>query len=150
MILLLAMIAWAAAIDAAQKGTVAAMHARGAFEVKLTPQTTDPMLGRMTVAKTLHGDLEGTSSGEMLTAMTAVKDSAGYVAIERVTGVLQGRRGSFVLQHHATMSRGAQHLTIEVVPDSGTEQLTGIAGAMTITIDKDGKHFYEFEYTLPE
>jgi hypothetical protein len=125
------------------------LNARGTFEVKITPQSTDPVIGRMTIAKTLHGDLEGTSTGEMLTAMTAVKDSAGYVAEERVTGTLQGRSGTFILQHHATMARGEQHLSIEVVPDSGTGELTGIAGTMSITIDKDGKHFYQFEYTLP-
>jgi len=136
------------ALGAAQKETVATMHAKGSFSVKLTPQTVDPILGRMTVAKELHGDLEGTSSGEMLTAMTTVKDSAGYVAIERVTGTLHGRRGTFILQHHATMDRGAQHLTIEVVPDSGTEQLAGIIGTMSITIDKDGKHFYELDYAI--
>jgi hypothetical protein len=124
------------------------MHARGTFDVKLTPQSTDPVMGRMTIAKQLHGDLEGTSAGEMLTAMTSVKDSAGYVAVEKFTGTLGGRRGSFILQHHATMARGAQHLSIEVVPDSGTDQMVGIAGTMSITIDADGKHFYDFEYTL--
>jgi hypothetical protein len=135
-------------LGAAQKETGATMHAKGSFSVKLTPQTVDPILGRLTVAKELHGDLEGTTTGEMLTAMTTVKDSAGYVAIERVTGMLHGRRGTFILQHHATMDRGAQHLTIEVVPDSGTEQLSGISGSMSITIDKDGKHLYELDYTI--
>jgi hypothetical protein len=126
------------------------MHARGTFDVKLTPQSTDPVMGRMTIAKQLHGDLEGTSAGEMLTAMTSVKDSAGYVAVEKVTGTLGGRRGSFILQHHATMARGAQHLAIEVVPDSGTEQLTGISGTMSISIDAAGKHFYDFDYRLAQ
>ena len=125
------------------------MHARGEFDVKLTPQNADPVLGRMTIAKQLRGDLQGTSAGDMLTAMTGVKDSAGYVAIERVTATLHGRRGTFILQHHATMNRGEQHLTIEIVPDSGTDQLAGIAGTMTIAIDTGGKHFYELEYTLP-
>lgn len=143
-------LAVAASLGAMQKDDAVTMHARGAFEVKLTPQSTDPALGRMTVAKQLHGDLEGTSAGEMLTAMTSVKDSAGYVAVERVSGALHGRRGTFVLQHNATMTRGAQQLTIVVVPDSGTDQLSGIAGTMSITIDKDGKHFYDLEYTMPE
>ena len=132
-----------------QKDAGVMTHARGAFDVKITPVTTDPILGRMSVAKVLHGDLEGTSAGEMLTAGTSVKDSAAYVAVERVTGTLQGRRGTFILQHTGTMTRGAQQLTITVVPDSGTDQLTGIAGSMKIIIDKDGKHFYDFEYTLP-
>ena len=117
--------------------------------MKLTPQSTDPVLGRMTADKQYHGDLDGTAKGEMLTGMTAVKDSAVYVAVERVTATLGGRRGSFILSHIGTMTRGAQNLSITVVPDSGTDQLTGIAGKMSITIDKDGKHFYDFEYTLP-
>lgn len=103
----------------------------------------------MSLDKQFHGDLEGTSKGQMLTAGTAVKDSAGYVAIERVDGTLKGQRGSFVLQHSGTMTRGAPQLVITVVPDSGTGQLVGLAGKMTILI-ADGKHSYEFEYTLPE
>jgi hypothetical protein len=136
-------------VSANQKNAVVMTHARGAFDVKITPVTTDPILGRMAVAKVLHGDLEGTSAGEMLTAGTPVKESAAYVAFERVTGTLQGRRGTFILQHSGTMTRGAQQLTITVVPDSGTDQLAGIAGSMKIIIDKDGKHFYDFEYALP-
>ena len=136
-------------MSGSQKDAGVMRDARGAFDVKITPVTTDPILGRMSVAKVLHGDLEGTSAGEMLTAGTSVKDSAAYVAVERVTGTLQGRRGTFILQHTGTMTRGAQQLTITVVPDSGTDQLTGIAGSMKIIIDKDGKHFYDFEYTLP-
>jgi len=139
----------AAGTAAAQKNAGATLHARGAFDVKLTPQSTDPVLGRMTADKQYHGDLDGTARGEMLTGMTAVKDSAVYVAVERVTATLNGRRGSFLLSHIGTMNRGAQDLKIAVVPDSGTDQLTGIAGRMSITIDKDGKHFYELEYTLP-
>ena len=128
-------------------------HVTGAFTVKLTPQSSDEAegsaLGRMAIDKQFHGDLDATSKGEMLSAMSAaVKGSAGYVAIERVTGTLQGRAGSFVLQHHATMTRGTPALSIIVVPDSGSGQLTGIAGTMSITIT-DGKHFYDFEYTLP-
>ena len=129
------------------------MHARGTFEVKLTPQAPngnaqDSALGRMTIDKQFRGDLEGTGRGEMLTAMSPVKGSAGYVAIERVSGKLQGRTGTFVLQHSGTMARGAQQLTISVVPDSGTGELAGLAGEMVIII-ADGKHSYEFEYSLP-
>jgi hypothetical protein len=134
---------------AIQKDAAVTNHAHGAFDVKIMPVTTDAILGRMSVAKVLRGDLEGTSTGEMLTAATSVKESAAYVAFERVTGTLQGRRGTFILQHSGTMTRGAQQLTITVVPDSGTDQLAGIAGRMKITIEKDGKHFYDFEYTLP-
>ena len=126
--------------------------ASGTFEIKLTPQATDSAsensnLGRMTIDKQFHGDLEATSKGQMLTATTAVKGSAGYVAIELVTGKLNGRSGTFVLQHSGTMSGGSQELTVTVVPDSGTGQLKGLEGEMTINI-KEGKHFYEFEYTL--
>ena len=136
---------------AAQEAAVT-LHASGTFDVKLTPQATDDSgapLGRMSIDKQFHGDLEGTSKGEMLSAITAVKGSAGYVAIERFSGTLHGRRGTFVLQHNGIMTRGAPDLTITVVPDSGTDQLVGIAGKMGIEI-KDGKHFYDFEYTLAE
>jgi hypothetical protein len=121
---------------------------KGTFDVKLTPHATeDATLGRMSIDKEFHGDLDGTSTGQMLTAGTSVTGSAGYVAIERVTGTLQGRSGSFVLQHSGTMTRGAPQLTITVVPDSGTGQLVGLTGKMAITI-ADGKHFYDFEYTI--
>jgi hypothetical protein len=124
-------------------------HATGTFEVKLTAQTTDdPGLGRLAIDKIFHGDLEGTSKGEMLSAMTDVKGSAGYVAIERVTGTLGHRAGAFVLQHSGTMTRGAQQLSITVVPDSGSGALTGLVGKMSIQIE-GGKHSYEFEYSLP-
>ena len=130
-----------------------AQRAVGTFEVQIQPVTTDTpsdaTLGRMTIDKQFHGDLEGTSKGQMLTAGTSVKGSAGYVAMERVTGTLQGRKGSFILQHNATMTRGTPQMKIIVVPDSGTEQLTGLAGKFDILID-DGKHRYEFEYTLAE
>ena len=121
---------------------------------KLTPQPPEDKaegstLGRMSGEKQFHGDLEGTSKGQMLTATTDVKGSAGYVAIERVTGTLHGRSGSFVLQHSGTLTKGAAQQSITVVPDSGTGQLVGIAGKMTITI-ADGKHSYDFEYTLPK
>lgn len=128
-------------------------HASGTFEVKLLPQTDDKSgdatLGRMTIDKTFHGDLEGTSKGQMLTGMTEVKGSAGYVAIEKVSGTLHGRTGTFILQHTGTMNRGVPQLIITVVPDSGTGQLTGLVGNLTVNID-EGKHSYEFEYTLPE
>jgi hypothetical protein len=126
-------------------------RATGTFEVTLKPQPlfheTSPLLGRMTIDKTFHGDLAATSTGEMLSARTNVKDSAGYVAIERVSGSLHGRQGSFVLQHSSTLSRGDSQQSITVVPDSGTDELVGLSGSMVITI-KDGKHFYEFDYNL--
>ncbi len=106
-------------------------------------------LGRMRLAKQFHGDLAAVGQGEMLTAITTVTGSAGYVAIERVTGTLHGRRGSFVFQHSAISNRGDQQLSITVVPDSGTEQLAGLAGAFSLKI-VDGKHFYTFDYSLPE
>jgi len=141
----------------AQKGAALTAHATGTFEVKVAPppgekapdpNSGDSSLGRMTIDKQFHGDLEGTSKGQMLTAGTAVKGSAGYVAIERVTGTLQGRSGTFVLQHSGTMTRGAFQLTITVVPDSGTGQLAGLTGTMNIII-ADGKHSYDFAYSLP-
>jgi hypothetical protein len=125
----------------------------GAFDVKLAPQplaeaAADSGLARMSIAKQFHGELQATSQGEMLSAMTGVKGSAGYVAMEKVTGALAGRTGSFVLQHHATMNRGVPQLNIAVVPDSGTGELTGITGSMTIRIEEGGKHFYDFEYSF--
>jgi quercetin dioxygenase-like cupin family protein len=134
-----------------EKGAALTTRASGTFDVKLTPQATaekaGEALGRMSIDKQFHGDLEGTSQGEMLTAGTAVKGSAGYVAIERVSGTLHGRRGTFMLQHSGTLARGAAQLTITVVPDSGSDELTGLAGRLTIDI-ADGKHSHEFEYTL--
>jgi len=140
--------------DKTSKEAVVTSHATGTFDVKVTPQPTedksaDPSLARLTLDKQFHGDLEGSSKGQMLAASTSVKGSAGYVAIERVTGTLRGRKGSFTLQHFGTMTRAAPHLVVSVVPDSGTDELTGLAGAMTIKIE-DGKHFYDFEYTLEE
>jgi len=126
------------------------MNATGTFEVKLAPQAEDKgegaSLGRMSLDKQFRGDLEATSKGEMLTAMTGVKGSAGYVAIERVTGSLQGRAGGFALQHSGTMTRGVPQQSVTIVPDSGSGELVGIAGAMTIRI-ADGKHYYDLEYT---
>jgi hypothetical protein len=124
-------------------------HATGTFDVKLTPSTgPDPTLGRMTLDKQYHGDLEATAKGEMLTAMSAdVKNSGVYVAVERVTGTLKGRTGTFALYHTGIMDRGAQQLIVTVVPDSGAGQLTGITGKLTIKIES-GKHFYEFDYMV--
>jgi hypothetical protein len=130
-------------------------HAHGPFEVTLQPLPPyagddSPLLGRRSIDKRFHGDLDATSKGEMLSAGTTVKGSAGYVAIERVSGALLGRAGTFVLQHFATMTRGAPHLVISVVPDSGTGELTGLTGSMTIDIAADGKHAYRFEYEIAE
>jgi hypothetical protein len=101
----------------------------------------------MSIDKQFHGDLEGMSKGQMLSVIGDVRGSAGYVAMERVRGTLHGHSGTFALQHSGTMTRGTSGLIITVVPDSGTDQLVGLAGAVTINI-VDGKHFYEFEYTL--
>jgi hypothetical protein len=142
----------ASVIAAAFQKEPAMNHASGTFEVKLTPQTdgTDATLGRMTIDKQYHGDLEGTSKGQMLTGMTEIKGSAAYVAIEKFTGTLKGRTGTFILQHMGTMNRGVPHLTVTVVPDSGTGQLAGLSiSNFTLKID-EGKHSYDFEYTLPE
>ncbi len=129
-------------------------HASGSFEVELDPQplhfdAAGAKLGRMSIDKRFTGDLEATSRGEMLSAMTAVQGSAGYVAIELVTGTLHGKSGSFVLQHSSTMDRGAPEQSVTVVPDSGTGELEGLAGRMTIHV-ADGQHTYVFEYTLAE
>jgi hypothetical protein len=139
-------------VQTKEKVAAMATHASGTFEVKLSPEALSATaagsnLGRMSIDKQYHGDLEATSKGEMLSAMTDTKGSAGYVAIERVTGSLHGRSGTFVLQHSGTMTRGAPSLTVAVVPDSGTGQLIGLTGTMQIII-ADGKHSYEFEYTL--
>ena len=131
------------------------MQANGTFEVKVNVQKVDnkeaesAKLGRMSLDKQFHGELEATSAGEMLSVGTEVAGSAGYVAMERVNGVLHGRTGTFALQHSGTMTRGEPQLSVTVVPDSGTGQLVGITGTMTIKI-VERKHFYEFEYTLPE
>jgi hypothetical protein len=129
-------------------------HASGTFEVKVNQQKPDnpeaeaANFGRMSLDKKFSGDLEATSKGEMLAAMSEVKGSAGYVAMERVSGTLGGCAGTFVLQHRGTMTRGVPQLSVTVVPDSGTGDLAGLSGSMTIKIE-DGKHFYDFEYDLP-
>jgi hypothetical protein len=125
--------------------------ATGPFDVKVTAQdegSDDPFLNRMTLDKQFHGDLEATSKGQMLTASTAVKGSAAYVAIEKVSGTLKGHKGTFILQHTGTMNRNKPELSIMVVPDSGTGELESLTGKMKINIAADGKHSYEFEYTL--
>ena len=128
--------------------------AMGTFEVTLEPQgpgdsSGGTTLGRMSIDKQFSGDLEGASRGEMLSAMTSVSGSAGYVAMERISGTLQGRSGSFVLHHKGTMDRGKQDASITVVPDSGTGELSGITGTMTIRVEND-RHHYDLDYTLPE
>lgn len=128
-------------------------HASGTFEVQLKPMPTyetaeGAMLGRMSIDKQFRGDLEATSRGEMLSAGTAVKGSAAYSAVERVSGTLAGRRGTFVLQHTGVMNRGAPSLVITVVPDSGTGELAGLTGTMGIQIE-GGRHSYTFDYDLP-
>ena len=123
-------------------------RASGTFEVKLIPQSAkDDPVARMSIDKQFHGDLEGTSKGEMLSVGTPVKGSAGYVAMERVTGTLHGRKGSFALQHSGTMDRGQPQLAVTVVPDSGMGDLAGISGKLEIAIT-DGKHSYVFDYTI--
>jgi hypothetical protein len=127
------------------------MTARGTFEVKMTPQPQDDGAGggfdRLFGDKQFHGELDAVSKGQMLAARTAVEGSSGYVALELVTGKLNGRRGSFVLQHKGTMSKGVYNMNVTVIPDSGTDELIGIAGTMTIIIE-GGKHSYNFEYSL--
>jgi Protein of unknown function (DUF3224) len=150
---------WAEAVEtpasqAARKGATVTSHAKGTFEVKVNPLPSDEKVegltvGRLAIAKQLHGDLEGTSKGEMMTTSTSVEGSAGYVAVEQVSGKLGGRSGSFTLLHKGTMKGGDFNLAITVVPDSGTEQLVGLAGKMTIIIT-EGKHSYELDYSLPD
>ena len=124
------------------------MIAAGPFEVKLIPQPPgEDALGRFALDKAFHGDLEATSKGQMLAFSSSVKGSAGYVAMEQVVGTLHGRRGTFVLQHSGTMTRGNAQLTLTVVPDSGTEELISLSGTMSIDAS-GGKHAYVFEYTI--
>ena len=134
--------------------TATPTKAIGPFEVKMTSQpwsesSTDQTLSRFQLDKQFQGDLEASSHGQMLSAGTAEKGSAGYVAIERVTGMLHGRKGSFVLMHTGVMNRGVPSLSIVVVPDSGTEELKGLTGSMDI-IRGEGKHAYAFDYSLGE
>ena len=136
-----------------KKEATMTMTAQGTFEVKVTPQPQDDSAGgpfaRLFLDKQFQGELDATSKGQMLGAGTAVEGSGGYVALELVTGKLNGNRGSFILQHTGTMSKGVYVMHVTVVPDSGTDELAGIAGTMTITIE-GSKHSYDFEYTLGE
>jgi hypothetical protein len=152
MVALLSLILSVAPLVHAQTKAVMTNHAKGAFDVKLIPQAADDPaggpFGRLFIGKQFHGDLEAVSKGQMLASGTGAEGSSGaYVALEQVTGTLDGRRGSFILQHTGTMAKGVPALTVTVVPDSGTDQLSGLAGKMTIII-ADGKHSYAFEYTL--
>jgi Protein of unknown function (DUF3224) len=130
-------------------------RATGPFEVSLKPLPVENQpgdgtsLGRMSIEKQYHGELEGTGNGQMLTGGTPIRTSAAYVAIEQVTGSLKGRKGSFILQHTGVMNRGVPSLAIVVVPDSGSEQLEGINGTMAIKIEA-GKHSYQLDYTLSD
>ena len=142
------------ALRAAQKEPPMPHHSTGPFEVKLTPldpafKAEDNSIGRYSLDKQYHGALEATGKGEMLSGMGTVKGSGGYVAIERVTGTLDGRTGTFILQHNGTMQNGIYRMNVIVVPDSATAQLSGLQGSMEIII-KDGKHSYDLTYTLPD
>lgn len=137
--------------------TTTTHHASGPFKVSMQPQPAPSpappdvpgiTLGRLLLDKHYEGDLQATAQGQMLSALTSTKGSAGYVAIEQVTGTLAGRSGSFVLQHSGLMDRGTPQLSVTVVPDSGTGELTGLAGRMAIRITEAG-HFYDFDYSLP-
>jgi hypothetical protein len=129
-------------------------QATGPFDVKVSPlplagPAEEATLGRMALEKQYHGDLEATANGQMLTVSTEVQGSGVYVAVERVSGTLQGRKGTFALQHRGVMTRGEPHLEVTVVPDSGTGELAGLAGTLQIIIAEGDKHSYKFEYTLP-
>lgn len=128
-------------------------RAMGSFEVNLqslsnAEVSSDALLGRILLTKKFSGDLQASARGQMLSAGTATRGSAGYVAIDHVSGELDGRRGSFLLQHSGSMNRGVPTLSIMVVPDSGTEELAGLTGTLSINI-VDGKHFYDFLYSIP-
>lgn len=124
-------------------------EAVGTFDVRLAPiESGDAPIGSMSIDKTFHGDLQGGSVGQMLAFRSGVEGSAGYVAMERVTATLGSRQGSFTLQHSGLMDKGAQSLTIVVIPDSGTEGMSGLTGTMDIVVAA-GKHDYRFRYTVP-
>ena len=148
--------AQSAQTNSTQRGTLVTKHASGTFDVKVIPQKPDNKeaeaanFQRLSLDKQFHGDLEADSKGEMIGSMSDVKGSGGYVAMERVTGALSGRKGTFVLQQSGTMTGGIPKMAVTVVPDSGTGELTGISGSMTIRIEEGGRHFYDFEYSLPE
>ena len=134
-----------------QKEKAPMHHAHGTFTVKVAPLTPAPAegLGRFSIDKEIHGDLEATTKGEMYTGGDFKTGAAGYVAIEMVTGTLAGKHGSFALQHMASMDASGQKMQVFVIPGSGTGDLKGIAGTFTIVI-ADGKHSYDLDYTLPE
>jgi hypothetical protein len=128
-------------------------HATGTFDVTMSPETVsgktpDPDMGQMGMHKAWQGDLDGTSTGTMIGAGSPARGSAGYVAMEKFTGTLAGRMGSFILQHSGTMANDKLQMTIAVVPSTGTGQLEGISGTMTIRTN-NGAHFYDFDYSLP-
>jgi hypothetical protein len=135
----------------ANTGTEQRVTARGEFEVKVIPQPADDAaggpFGRLFLDKRFHGELEATSKGQMMAAGTAVEGSGAYVAFELVSGTVNGKSGTFILQHRGTMQKNVPSMEVTVVPDSGTGELTGIAGTMRIVIE-GGKHFYELAYTL--
>lgn len=152
-IVMLCAMAFAAIAQAQQPAGKAQMHASGTFEVKVAPLGSDDTqdgitLGRYSIDKQFSGDLVGSSKGEMLAVGTTVKGSAGYGAAERITGALQGRKGSFALVHRGLMGGGKQEMLIAIVPDSGSGELKGIEGTLAIRI-ADGKHHYTIDYTLP-
>ena len=126
----------------------------GTFDVTITPETLSDTaaqsgLGRLSLVKRYHGALDASAQGEMLSVRAAIAGSAGYVALERVEGTLDGRHGSFHLQHSGSMARGAPSLSVSVVPDTGTGQLQGLSGSLAIRIE-DGKHYYDFTYDIAE
>jgi len=138
---------------AAQKDSGMTHHATGTFDVRVAPldpafRFDDNAITRFSIDKQFHGDLEAASKGEMLAGGSPTKGSGGYVAIERVSGTIDGQTGTFLLQHKGTMQNGAYHMDVVVIPGSGTGQFTGIDGSMQIVI-KDGKHSYDFAFTLP-
>jgi hypothetical protein len=147
-------LATGAGFAVASEKPMPAQTVTGAFDVKLSPEPASAAaeiagIGRMSLDKTFHGPLQGTSRGEMIAFRSTTPGSAGYVAMETVRGTLDGREGSFVLQHSATMDRNQPSLSITVVPDSGTGALTGLTGRMHIDIAPGGAHSYRFEYRLP-
>ena len=155
-LLILPFAAIAAGNPPSSKETAMTSHfATGPFDVKLAPQALSGVaehsgLGRMSLDKQFHGALEATGTGEMIAFRSAVAGSAGYVAMETVRGTLDGRAGSFVLQHSSTLTRGEPTQSISVVPDSGTDALAGLAGRMVVDIAPGGAHSYRFDYTLPD
>ena len=146
------------ALSIAAQKEMPVVHAKGSFDVKMTPAEPTEFekandIARLTSDKTWHGDFEGVSHGEMITGSTASPGSMAYVAIERMTGKLNGRQGSFTFAHRASMMKGdapsAGELSVTVIPNSGTRELTGLAGLLMIQIDAQGKHTWSFDYSLP-